>query len=100
MQACFFFFFFFFAHAPARARECVPFLMIFLFFLFIVSNHVYSTDMIFSILFNSIPFCCDNWTDMHFCFNVNCPYLYSHLCVYILYNVCVCFKTPCKHVSL
>ena len=26
---------------------------------------------------------------MYFCLNVNCPYLYSHLCVYILYNVYV-----------
>ena len=33
--------------------------------------------------------------DDMFCFNVNCPSLYSHLCVYILY-MCVCFKTPCK----
>ena len=24
---------------------------------------------------------------LYFCFNVNCPYLYSHLCVYILYNM-------------
>ena len=36
---------------------------------------------------NSISFCCDDWCDMYVCFNVNCPYLYSHFCVYILYNV-------------
>ena len=29
------------------------------------------------------------WCDMYFCFNVNCPYFCSHLCVYILYNVCM-----------
>ena len=31
----------------------------------------------------------DDWCDVYFCFNVTCPYLYSHLCVYILYNLCM-----------
>ena len=62
------------------ACVCVCVCVCVCFFFLIVSNHLSSTDLILVQFCNIIPFCCD----MYFCFNVICPYLYSHLCVYIL----------------